>query len=64
MNNNKDDYHDNDNIDNDPTYLNDQVYRNKKKNMKEIFISEKCLINSIKVICEENTFFDLAFQAT
>ena len=45
-------------------YLDDPVYGSKKKYIKEIFILEKCLIDSLKETFEENTFWDFSFQAT
>ena len=35
-----------------------------KNYIEKFFISKQCLIDSLKVILEENTFNGLAFQAT
>ena len=40
------------------------MYSDKKNQIEEIFVSEKCLILSLTVIFEEHTFGDLACQTT
>ena len=40
------------------------MYGSKKKYIEEKFISEKLLIDALKVIFKENSFWDLAYQAT
>ena len=39
------------------------MYGSRKKNIEEKFISEKSLIEAIKVKFKENTFGDLAFES-
>ena len=48
----------------DPLYKDDPIYGDKKDYIEEKYISEKDTINTLNIIFEENTIWDLGYQVT